>query len=135
LRASGYRLSAAAAAAEAHRNGTAIEPVKAAIDSEPVIAGASDVFEWFGGGGQAAGITVTPDTAMRSSTVWRCVTLISGAMMSAVLGVYERLPNGGRRYVADHEYNRFLQMEPNDDMSGPEMIELAAIDMLLRGQG
>lgn len=127
----GYRLSPEAAAAEAQRNGQ----VSNATDSVPVIAGASDVFEWFGGGAQAAGITVTPETAMRSSTVWRCVTLISGAMMSAVLGVYERLPDGGRRYVADHPYNRFLQLEPNDDMSGPEMIELEAIAMLLRGNG
>lgn len=130
MSASNYKLSAAAAAAEARRS----TPIQAATDSTPVIAGASDIFEWFGGGASAAGVTVTPETAMRSSTVWRCVTLISGAMMSAVLGVYRRLPNGGREAV-DHPYNRFLQLEPNGEMSGPEMIELQAIAMLLRGNG
>jgi HK97 family phage portal protein len=127
----GYRLSAAAAAAAAKQDAQ----ISNATDSAAVVSGPSDVFEWFGGGGSAAGMSVTPETAMRSSTVWRCVTLISGAMMSAVLGVYERLPDGGRRPVPDHPYNRFLQLEPNDDMSGPELIELEAIAMLLRGNG
>jgi HK97 family phage portal protein len=49
--------------------------------------------------------------------------------------VYERLPNNGRRYLPDHDFNRFLQIEPNEEMSGPEMIELAAMAILLRGNG
>lgn len=130
---SGYQLSAQAAAAEARRNGAA--PISNAIDSIPVIAGDASVFEWFGGGQQAAGVQVTPETAMRSSAVWRCTTLISGTMMSAALGVYEHLPNGARRAVPDHPFNRFLQVEPNEEMSGPEFIELQAMQMLLRGNG
>ncbi|WP_231958668.1 phage portal protein [Altererythrobacter sp. B11] len=63
------------------------------------------------------------------------MTLISGTMMSAPLGVYEHLANGGRRYLADHPFNRFLQVEPNEEMSGPEMIELAGMAILLRGNG
>ena len=129
----GYRLSARAAAAEARSRAPAVNN---AVDSVPVIAGSSgDMFEWFGGGLQAAGVTVTPETAMRSSAVWRCVTLISGAAMSAQLGVYEHLPDGGRRYLPDHPYNRFLQVEPNEEMSGPEFIELQVMAMLLRGNG
>ncbi|MEA3389381.1 MAG: phage portal protein [Pseudomonadota bacterium] len=133
MSASSYPLSSRAAAAEAHWRSAA--PVQAALDSIPVIAGDASVFEWYGFGQQAAGVTITPETSMRSTTVWRCTTLISGTMMSAPMGVYEHLPNGARRAVPDHPFNRFLQVEPNEEMSGPEFIELQAMAMLLRGNG
>lgn len=133
MSASGYRLSARAAEAEARRSGGV--PQVAALDSAPIIAGDGEMLDWFGGYQRAAGVTVTPQTAMRSTAVWRSTTLISGTMMSAALGVYEHLPEGGRRYVPDHPYNRFLQVEPNEDMSGPEFIELQAMAMLLHGNG
>lgn len=126
----GYKLSARAAAAMA---GNAV--AQNAVEAIPITGGEGTAFDWYGGGQQAAGILVTPETAMRSTAVWRCTTLISGAMMSAPLAVYEHLPNGMRRPVADHPFNRFLQVEPNEDMSGPEFIELQAGAMLLRGNG
>ncbi|APR53356.1 phage portal protein [Sphingomonas koreensis] len=138
---SAYKLSARAAEAEARRSapiaglGHNGGPVLNATDSVPVIAGDADMMEWFGSGQRVAGVNVTPETAMRSSAVWRCTTLISGTMMSAPLGVYERLPGNGRRYLEDHEFNRFLQIEPNEEMSGPELIELAGMAILLRGNG
>ena len=132
----GIKLSARAAAQEAKWAADRGAGPRAAIDSVPVIAGGDgDMFEWFGSGQRAAGVNVTPETSMRSSAVWRCTTLISGSMMSATLGVYEHLPNGARRALPDHEFNRFLQVEPNDEMSGPELIELQAMAMLLRGNG
>lgn len=133
----GYTLSARAAAAAAARSAPspASAVQNATVDSIAIVAGEGNAFEWYGGGQQAAGVTVTPETAMRSSAVWRCVTLISGTMMSAPLGVYEHLPDGGRRYLPDHPFNRFLQVEPNEEMSGPEFIELQAMAMLLRGNG
>lgn len=134
MSASSYPLSARAAEAEARRSLPQASTSQTASSAD-VIAGNADVFEWFASYQQAAGMTVTPATAMRSTAVWRCVTLISGTMMSAPLGVYERLPNGMRRAVEDHPYNRFLQIEPNEDMSGPEHIELQAMAMLLDGQG
>ena len=133
MSASGYRLSARAAEAETRRSGGV--PQVAALDSAPIIAGEGQILDWFGGYERAAGVTVTPQTAMRSTAVWRSTTLISGTMMSAALGVYELLPDNGRRYVADHPFNRFLQVEPNEDMSGPEFIELQAMAMLLHGNG
>lgn len=133
MSASNYPLSARAAAAEAHWRSS--DPVRAAVDSIPVITGDASMFEWYGSGQRAAGINVTPETSMRSTTVWRCTTLISGTMMSAPMGVYEHLANGARRAVPDHDFNRFLQVEPNEEMSGPEFIELQAMAMLLRGNG
>lgn len=128
----GYQLSARAAEAEARR---AAGAQISALESTPVVMGDAGVFEWFGGGQKAAGVTVSPETAMRSTAVWRCTTLLSGTMMSAPLGVYERLADNARRYVPEHPYNRFLQVQPNEEMSGPDFIELQAMHMLLRGNG
>jgi HK97 family phage portal protein len=131
---SGYKLSAAAAAAEAQRAAGRTGVQASTVDSAAVIAGGGDIFEWFGGGGRAAGINVTPETAMRSSAVYRCVTLIAGRLMSAPLCVYERTANAPIR-LPDHELIPLLQVEPNDYMSGPELIELETIAILLRGNG
>jgi HK97 family phage portal protein len=106
----------------------------ASVDSTAVIAGGGDMFEWFGGGARAAGVNVTPETAMRITVVWRCVTLISGAMMTAPLCVYERTAGAPIR-LHDHELTRFLQIEPNELMSGPEFVELQTMAVLLRGNG
>lgn len=128
----GYELSEQAAAAEARRSA----PMSAATDSSAVLTGLSgDVFEWFGSGQRAAGMNVTPETAMRSTAVWRCVTLIAGALMTQELGVYKTASNGDFVRVHGHAFDRFLNREPNDEMTGPVFVENSAIQMLLRGNG
>lgn len=104
------------------------------IDSSGVIGGNGGMFEWFGGG-QAAGVNVTPETAMRMAAVWRCVTLIAGAMMCMPLAVYKRAENGGKVRQDEHPFTRFLRDETNDHTSAPEFIELQAMAVLLRGNG
>jgi HK97 family phage portal protein len=107
--------------------------VQAATESAPVIAGDAAVIEWFGGGQQAAGVTVNAETAMRMSAVWRCVTVIAGANMTLPLVVYQRDGKGGRKRADDHPYAPLLRDQPNGEMSGPELIELASMAVLLRG--
>lgn len=131
---SGYKLSAGAAAAEAQRQASRSGTKASTVDSASVIAGGGDIFEWFGGGSRAAGVQVTAETAMRSTAVYRCVTLIAGRLMTAPLCVYERTPNAPIR-LPDHELIPLLQVEPNDYMSGPELVELETINILLRGNG
>ncbi|WP_295560605.1 phage portal protein [uncultured Sphingomonas sp.] len=129
----GYRLSARAAAAVA---GTAPVVQAATVDSAGALTGGEPtVIDWFGVGQQAAGVTVTPETAMRSTAVWRCVNLISGALMTQELGVYRLTAKGEPIRVYGHPYERFLIHEPNDEMSGPVFIENIAIQLLLRGNG
>lgn len=135
----GYQLSASAAAAEdryaraGHNGGASIEA--STVDSAGVIAGEPAMIEWFGPGQRAAGMNVTPETAMRSTAVWRCVTLISGALMAQELGVYRMSEKGEPIRVFGHPYERFLLHEPNDEMTGPVFIENVAIQLLLRGNG
>lgn len=118
------------------RDITAAPTVNASIDSGRIIQGGDgEAMQWFGGGQTAAGMVVTPETAMRLSAVWRCVTLIAGAMMCNPIGIYERLPNGSKKRVDDHPYTRFLVDEANDETSAPEFIELQGMAMMLRGNG
>lgn len=141
---SGYRLSAQAAAQQQSWDAARAMPpsaVQAApaisnstVDSASVLAGSGEFFEWFGGGGRAAGVNVTPETAMRVTAVWRCVTLIAGRLMTAPLCVYERT-GGAPIKLPDHDLVRFLQIQPNEDMSGCEHVELQTMAMLLRGNG
>lgn len=130
----GYRLSAKAAEAEARR----VASVNAASSSAIISGGAadpSDMVEWFGGGQRAAGMTVTPETAMRSTAVWRCVTLISGALMTQELGVYRSTPKGDFIRQHGHPMDRFLGREANAEMTGQVFVENIAIQLLLRGNG
>jgi HK97 family phage portal protein len=116
---------------------SAAPQVNAGIDSGTIIQGGGDgaMMEWFGGGQRAAGMNVTPETAMRLSAVWRCVTLIAGAMMCNPIGIYERLPSGDKKRLDDHPLARFLLDESNDDTSAPEFVELQGMSMMLRGNG
>lgn len=106
------------------------------VDSGGVLSGNGEMFEWVGaGGGRAAGVNVTPETAMRMAAVWRCVTLIAGAMMCSPLGVYERTGDGGQRRLDDHPYSALLTDEVDDETSAPEFVELETMAVMLRGNG
>jgi HK97 family phage portal protein len=131
----GYRLSARAAEAQARSSAAA--PVQAAtMDSSGALTGGEPTaIDWFGYGQQAAGVTVTPETAMRSTAVWRCVNLIAGALMTQELGVYRLTAKGEPIRVYGHPYERFLIHEPNVEMAGPVFIENISIQLLLRGNG
>ena len=66
MSASSYTLSARAAEAEARRSAPQASASQTASSAD-VIVGNADVFEWFAGYSQAAGMTVTPATAVRST--------------------------------------------------------------------
>lgn len=63
----------------------------------------------------AAGVAVTPDSAIRVATVYGCVSLLAGAIMTLPLPVYERV--GDSRKRADHEYWWMLNEQANPDMT------------------
>lgn len=67
------------------------------------------------GFGSASGAAVTADTAMRVAAVYACVNLLSGAVASLPVGIYER--KGRDRDSADHDYWWLLNEQPNEDMS------------------
>jgi len=60
---------------------------------------------------------VTPDTAMRLSTVYACVRVIADSISSMSLHVYERLDNGGKKKALNHPLDRIIYREPNPEMT------------------
>ena len=81
-----------------------------------------------------AGIAVTPDTALRASTVYGCVELIAGAVTSLPLPVYERQENDSPRSI-DHAYWWLLNERPHPTLSAATFWEYVLASMLLRGDG
>lgn len=86
-----------------------------------------------GGHTTAAGITVTPESAMRLSTVSACVRLISESIASLPLHVYQRTGPATRRKVTDSPVYRLLHDEPNAIMTAFVFRETLAAHVLVWG--
>jgi HK97 family phage portal protein len=71
--------------------------------------------EWhdMGGGRTASGVRVTADNSMACSAYTACIRVISDAVSSLPLHVYERLLNGGKAKAPANPVYRLLHMQPN----------------------
>jgi HK97 family phage portal protein len=71
--------------------------------------------EWHGDGGNRtpSGIRVTADNSMACSAYTACIRVISDAVSSLPLHVYERLANGGKAKAPANPVYRLLHMQPN----------------------
>lgn len=85
-----------------------------------------------GGGPTLAGPVVDQESAMRSSAVYACVSLIAGTIGSMPLHVYRDTKNG-RELAEDHGLSQAFDRSPNDVMSGFVWRELMGVDILLGG--
>jgi HK97 family phage portal protein len=86
----------------------------------------------FGDNFVPTGQVVNEKTAIRSTTVYRCVSLISGLIASIPMSVYERTPDG-RRTATEHRIYPLLHDVPNDLMGSFTWRELIGVDLLLGG--
>lgn len=80
-----------------------------------------------------AGVSVTPETALRVATVYSCVALVAGAIASLPVGIYER--SGMDRRPVDHDYWWFLNEQANDEMSSATAWEMVVAGKLFYGDG
>lgn len=69
---------------------------------------------FFGVPSSASGVAVTAETALRNSTVYGCVKVISEAVAQLPLRLYRRLPDGGKERATDHPLDSLLNEQPND---------------------
>ena len=60
-----------------------------------------------------SGIRVTADNSMACSAYTACIRVISDAVSSLPLHVYERLTNGGKAKASSHPVYRLLHTQPN----------------------
>ncbi len=78
------------------------------------------------------GLDVTPETALRISTVFRCVSAISQDIAAMPLIMYRRLPRGKER-ARNHPLYDVLHDQPNQWQSSFEWREMMMGHLLLRG--
>lgn len=95
---------------------------------DPVIA------EWFGGGSSATGLSVTADSAMRVTAVFRAVAILAQTYASLPLGVYRQLDNGGKERDRKHPLDQVLTKRPNRWQTSFEWREMMAGHFALRGR-
>lgn len=109
-------------------------PVNALADGETVVSSDSiKMFEIFGDPATASGAVVNPQTAMRVSAVYSCVSLIAGAIAQLPLPIYER--KGESRERAEHDYWWILNEQMGPTWPAAAGWEFLIAQMLLRGDG
>lgn len=81
-----------------------------------------------------SGVNVTPDTAMRVTTVYACVNLIAGAISTLPVAVYERTPDRNRREV-DHPYWWLFNEQPSEGWTSAAAWQYLVMSRLLYGDG
>lgn len=95
---------------------------------DPVIAA------WFGGSNSATGLSVTPDSAMRVTAVYRAVAILAQTYASLPLGVFRELDNGGKERDKKHPLYNILCKRPNRWQTSFEWREMMYGHFALRGR-
>src|SRR3990167_809166 len=92
---------------------------------------------WYGpvGDQSAAGVSVTPESALRVAAVFACVRVISEDIASVPLDVFARLQQGGKQRLAFDtlQLARTLSKKPNLSQNSMEWREMLTGHVLLRG--
>lgn len=81
----------------------------------------------------AAGMAVTPESAMRLSAVFSCIRVRSETLASLPLIIYRRLPNGGKERAIGHPLYRLLHDSPNQWQTAMDFFEMGQAHLDLRG--
>jgi HK97 family phage portal protein len=82
-----------------------------------------------------SGVVVGPDTALKISAVYACVTLLAETIAALPLVVYRRLDDGGRERARNHPLYTVLHDRPNERQTRFQFIEMLTAHALLRGSG
>ena len=80
----------------------------------------------------SAGVTVTTDKMLTIATVWACARLISEAISTLPLSIYERT-SAGKRVAQQHPLQFVVHDQPNPDSTAVLFWESVVAAMLLRG--
>ena len=80
-----------------------------------------------------SGKTVTVDTALQNDTVWACVKLISEAVSTLPLTLFERSPTGIVTPARDHTLYELLHYSPNQKMNATNFWQVVSTSLLLWG--
>lgn len=102
--------------------------VKTAPPRDPVIA------EWWGSSSlTATGLSITPNTAMRSAAVYACVRVLTDTISTLPVHLFEKTPNGGRRQLNDHPLTMLIGGRPHRALTSVQWRQMAMAHVALRG--
>ena len=82
-----------------------------------------------------SGAVVNEKTAMRVAAVYRCVSLIAGAIATTPCSFYRKAEDGGREKANDHDYWWLFNEQPTSLITAASFWEFTSAQMLLRGDG
>ncbi|HDY8080510.1 TPA: phage portal protein [Vibrio vulnificus] len=92
-----------------------------------------DFWSQFLGFQSSSGKTVNVNNAMKLSTVWACVRLVSTSVAGLPFGVYKKMPDGGRQSAKDLNVYDIIHNSPNEDMTAFQFWQAVVASMLLWG--
>jgi HK97 family phage portal protein len=95
----------------------------------------SALFESLGLGRSDAGVLVNEKQAMRITTAFACVMIISSDLAALPLPVMQRMPDGSTREATEHPLYDLLQSEPNEYMTSMVFRSAWIASMLGWGNG
>jgi HK97 family phage portal protein len=99
-----------------------------------VISFPADYFAgWFGVAPSESGVEVNELTAMQIAAFVGCVRLISGAISTLPLRVWESRPDGTERMAPEHQLDNILNNQPNPETTAADFIQTAQAHILLTG--
>jgi HK97 family phage portal protein len=108
---------------------------RASLDNPSTPLSLASFLNWLGSGEPtASGEIINVSTALQISDVYSCVRVITEAIGSLPLEVFEVHDDGSREKV-DHDLTWMLATEPNDEMSAPTFWESYSGGMALVGNG
>lgn len=87
----------------------------------------------FGGSRTKSGVSVSPETAMRVSTVYACVKVIAEAIGQLPVNVMKRMPDGSREKDEESSVWELMNYSPNSWQTPVEFREMMTAHCLLRG--
>ncbi len=88
---------------------------------------------YFGDPQSATGVSVTPETSLRTAAVFACVQVISGTIATLPLRIYRRRADGGKERATKHPLFPLLHDAPNDLLTSCEFREMMQAHLCLRG--
>lgn len=86
-----------------------------------------------GGAPTAAGVSVTPESALRVPTVYAAVKVLSESVAQLPLVLYRRTADGGKERAGDHPLFEILHDQANDWTSAAEFRLFLQTQVLLHG--
>lgn len=103
--------------------------------NRPIRLADGEFWGGFFGSASSSGKSVTAERALRLSTVWACVRLISTSVAGLPFSLYRRLLDGGRADARDHPVYDLIHNQPNIDMTAMQFWQAVVASMLLWGNG